>query len=77
MPQVGFEHATPMFERAKRVHALDGAATVIGSQVNITGSETRRKTSIMTIRKIAMMKVVLQSTYSMYVRPKLHIENSC
>jgi hypothetical protein len=30
MPQVGFEHTIPMFERAKTVHALDRAATVIG-----------------------------------------------
>jgi hypothetical protein len=31
MPQVGFEPTIPVFERAKSVHALDGAATVIGS----------------------------------------------
>jgi hypothetical protein len=30
MPLVGFETATPAFERAKTVHALDGAATLIG-----------------------------------------------
>jgi hypothetical protein len=29
MPQVGFEHTTAVFERAKRVYALDRAATVI------------------------------------------------
>jgi hypothetical protein len=29
MPQVGFESSTPVFERAKTVHALDRAATVI------------------------------------------------
>jgi hypothetical protein len=29
MPQVGFESTTPAYERAKTVHALDGAATVI------------------------------------------------
>jgi hypothetical protein len=28
MPRVGFEFTIPAFERAKRVHALDGAATV-------------------------------------------------
>jgi hypothetical protein len=28
MPRVGFETTTPMFERAKKVHALDRAATV-------------------------------------------------
>jgi hypothetical protein len=30
MPRVGFERTTPVFERAKTVHALDRAATVIG-----------------------------------------------
>jgi hypothetical protein len=30
MPRVGFESMTPVFERAKTVHALDSAATVIG-----------------------------------------------
>jgi hypothetical protein len=30
MPQVGSELTIPMFERAKTVHASDGAATVIG-----------------------------------------------
>jgi hypothetical protein len=29
MSRVEFEPTTPMFERAKTVHALDGAATVI------------------------------------------------
>jgi hypothetical protein len=27
---VGFEITTPVFEWAKKVHAIDGAATVIG-----------------------------------------------
>jgi hypothetical protein len=31
MPQVGFQPTIPVFERAKTVHALDRAATVIGS----------------------------------------------
>jgi hypothetical protein len=30
MPQVGFEPTFPAFERAKTVHALDRAVTVIG-----------------------------------------------
>jgi hypothetical protein len=30
MPRMGFELAIPAFERAKTVHALDRAATVIG-----------------------------------------------
>jgi hypothetical protein len=31
MPQVGFEPTIPAFERVKKVHALDGAAIVIGT----------------------------------------------
>jgi hypothetical protein len=31
MPQVSFEPTIPVFERAKTVHALDRAATVIGT----------------------------------------------
>jgi hypothetical protein len=30
MPEVGFKHTISVFERAKRVHALDREATVIG-----------------------------------------------
>jgi hypothetical protein len=33
MPRVEFEPTIPVFERAKTVHALDCAATVIGSLV--------------------------------------------
>jgi hypothetical protein len=32
MPRVGSEPTTPVFERARTVHALDRAATVIGLQ---------------------------------------------
>jgi hypothetical protein len=31
MPRLGFEPTTPVFERAKTVHALDRATTVISS----------------------------------------------
>jgi hypothetical protein len=31
MPRLRFEPTTPVFERAKTVHALDRAATVMGS----------------------------------------------
>jgi hypothetical protein len=31
MPRVEFKPTIPAFEQAKTVHALDGAATVIGS----------------------------------------------
>jgi hypothetical protein len=34
MPCVGFEPTIPVFERAKRVHALDRVATVTGNLHN-------------------------------------------
>jgi hypothetical protein len=33
MPLAGFESTAPVFERAKTVHALDRAATVIGTEI--------------------------------------------
>jgi hypothetical protein len=33
MPRVGFEPTIPVFELAKAVHGLDGAATVIGMKI--------------------------------------------
>jgi hypothetical protein len=36
MPRVGFEPKIPVFERGKKVHALDLAATVIGLYVSNT-----------------------------------------
>jgi hypothetical protein len=36
MPRVGFEPTIPVFKRAKTVHALDRAVTVIGSHVGIS-----------------------------------------
>jgi hypothetical protein len=36
MPQVGFEHTITVYERAKIVHALDCAATVIGVHTHTT-----------------------------------------
>jgi hypothetical protein len=38
MPRVGFEPKIPVFERAKTVHALDRAASVIGTNKWINGS---------------------------------------
>jgi hypothetical protein len=32
MPRMGFGPTIPVFERAKNVHALDGAETLIGSE---------------------------------------------
>jgi hypothetical protein len=34
MPEVWFEPTIPVFEREKTIHALDRAATVIGSQAD-------------------------------------------
>jgi hypothetical protein len=38
MPLVGLELTTPVFERAKTVHALDCTATVIGYHKTIENS---------------------------------------
>jgi hypothetical protein len=38
-PLVGFEPMIPVFERAKAVHALDRAATVIGDDLLLTVTE--------------------------------------
>jgi hypothetical protein len=35
MRRVGFEPTIPVFERANTVHALDGAAIVIGNLIGI------------------------------------------
>jgi hypothetical protein len=37
MPRVGFELTIPVFERAKTVHALDRAATVVGRYDSVIG----------------------------------------
>jgi hypothetical protein len=39
MPRVGFEPIVPVFERTKKVHAFDRAATVIGKgkAIPVTG----------------------------------------
>jgi hypothetical protein len=39
MSQVGFEPTIPVFERAKTVHALDRASTVMGLQITISVSK--------------------------------------
>jgi hypothetical protein len=55
MPRVGFEPTIPVFERAKTVHALDCAATVIGYTVTFT---CIKENSAMTLQ-------ITHSTYMM------------
>jgi hypothetical protein len=43
MPRVGFEPTIPVFERAKTVHALDGAATVIGEGITQLPQNSSRR----------------------------------
>jgi hypothetical protein len=38
MPRVGFEPTAPLFEREETVHALDRAATVIGTTTYSEGN---------------------------------------
>jgi hypothetical protein len=40
---MGFEPTTPVFERPKTVHTLDGAATVIGTGIYTELSKAKRK----------------------------------
>jgi hypothetical protein len=52
MPRVGLEPTTPVFERAKMVHALDCMATVIGGECNLAfykyfNTDFRHKLSLM------------------------------
>jgi hypothetical protein len=47
MPYVGFEPTIPAFERAKTIHALDGACTVIGERyINYDELEGIRKEEV-------------------------------
>jgi hypothetical protein len=58
MSRVGFETTTPAFERAKRVHALDRATTVIGSQ-SIDYSKNLRR-NFLTIHSSAFQVATLR-----------------
>jgi hypothetical protein len=53
IPRMGFEHTTPMFERAKTVHALDRAATVIGTSMPLADSSSRSQ-SLNTVLSLAL-----------------------
>jgi hypothetical protein len=46
MPLVGFEPTIPVFERAKTFHALDCAATVIGTMYANTTKLCRRQAEV-------------------------------
>jgi hypothetical protein len=43
VPCVGLEPTIPAFERAKTVHALDRAATVIGNNEYVTGKNLEKR----------------------------------
>jgi hypothetical protein len=58
MPQVGFEHMIPVFERANTVHALDHAATVIGNNSAPT-SEKNHCISIRTSNRLMLFKEMI------------------
>jgi hypothetical protein len=47
MPQVEFEPTIPVFDRAKTVHALDRAATVIGNGTILTRAKERIAISLL------------------------------
>jgi hypothetical protein len=82
MPRVGFEPMIPAFERAKTVHALDGAATVIGTSkhrqswkpVAVTSRPNGETMTLTTWRHVANRtgKDVL-----IYIRPALCNLSTC
>jgi hypothetical protein len=51
MPQVGFQPTIPVVVRAKTVHALDHAATVINKHDSSTDIFNNKTTSILCIYK--------------------------
>jgi hypothetical protein len=61
MPRMGFEPATPAFEREKTIHVLDRAATVIGSVIH---PERSRRLSLLTQRYIYMDDFMKLSLYT-------------
>jgi hypothetical protein len=55
MSRVAFEHKTPVFERAKTVHAVKRASTVIGNlfhSLSKTRVEAGLNTSTVTLRVV-------------------------
>jgi hypothetical protein len=52
MPRVGFELMIPLFERAKTVHTLDRAATVIGEMLTQSHSNEASNVMIAILRYI-------------------------
>jgi hypothetical protein len=61
MPRVGFEPTIPVFERAKTVHAVDCAATVIGFQSSlvVTNNFAEESRSSDTDGTSACLKILL------------------
>jgi hypothetical protein len=59
MPRVGFEPTTPVFERAKTVHSLYSAATVIGFS-SVIAEVYRRCAQAQTIRLFLRFTVATQ-----------------
>jgi hypothetical protein len=59
MPRVGFVPTIPAFERAKTVHALDRAATVIGSSCNYWSKAEEKKKSENIMRPQAVVISIL------------------
>jgi hypothetical protein len=51
MPRVGVEPTIPVFERAKAVHALDGATTVIGCRLHVRRVFIEKPTLALTLKK--------------------------
>jgi hypothetical protein len=74
MPRVGFEPMTPVFERSEAVHALDRAATVIGTD-ETTKCNTKCFLSLSTNDRTVLYHVPRiggDLTVLLYSKPYLH-----
>jgi hypothetical protein len=61
MPRVGSEPTTPAIERAKRVHALDRAATVNGSETIPAPQKTPRYLILLLLVRVPFLQGVSDS----------------
>jgi cobalamin biosynthesis protein CobD/CbiB len=72
MPQVGFEPTISVFERKKTVHALDRAATVIG-----TSAILLVVIPLVTVPLRSQQKVVLQNLIEVVIAEYTFNYNKC
>jgi hypothetical protein len=77
MPRVGFESMIPVFERAKRAHALDRAATVISLDaikwtkiINLSFSSVTSVGCISRLVEVKRYRMKLTSLFTLFSQYK-------